>query len=85
MLTHAHTHTCTHTHAHTHRLEVGLSGGVDANMKRESKTYSFEDQKWDAQMRLTQQKRRQTGGRSSDVRTLLKEAKLSQKQHVSGS
>ena len=58
---------------------------MDANMKRESKTYSFEDQKWDAQMRLTQQKRRQTGGRSSDVRTLLKEAKLSQKQHVSGS
>ena len=70
---------------HTHRLEVGLSGGLDANMKRESKVYSFEDQKWDAQMRLDKQKRRQTGGGSSNVRTLLKEAKLSQKQHVSDS
>jgi len=52
-------------------------------MKRESKAYSFEDQKWEAQMRLDMQKKMQELRGNKDVRTLLKEAKLSQKQHVS--
>ena len=64
-------------------MEIGLSGDLEANMKRESKAYSFEDQKWEAQMRLDMQKKMQELRGNKDVRTLLKEAKLSQKQHVS--
>ncbi len=57
-------------------------------MKRESKVYSFEDQKWDARIRLELQRRKQAAGIGAegggkDVRTLLKEAKLTPKQQVS--
>ena len=70
-----------------YRLEGGLSGGLEANVKRESKVYSYEDQKWDAQVRQEIQRRQRLvsdgdcEGRR-DVRSLLKEAKLSQKQQV---
>ena len=56
-----------------------------ANMKKESKAYSYEDQKWDAEMR--QEMLRKKAGSSHteqlDARELLKKAKLSQKQRVS--
>ena len=53
--------------------------------------YSFEDQKWDAEMKLELEKKKQKelmvvekgkGEETKDVRTLIKETKLSQKQKV---
>lgn len=54
-------------------------------MKRESKAYSYEDQKWELEMRqeMLKRKKAQSEGDRGDVRTMLKEAKLSQKQQVS--
>ena len=58
-------------------------------MRKEGKLYSFEDQKWDAEMRVELEKKRQKqllegaeSGTEKDVRALVKEAKLSQKQKV---
>lgn len=53
-------------------------------MKKESKAYSYEDQVWDAEMRLQLQRRRGEGegGQGRDLYSLVKEAKLSQKQKV---
>lgn len=60
-------------------------------MKKQGKMYSFEDQKWDEEMRLELEKKKKKelqGGEkgrdeeTKDVRTLVKEAKLSQKQKV---
>ena len=71
------------------RVEKSLSGDLETNVKRESKVYSYEDQKWDAQVRLELQRRRQTAdargrerGDERDVRSLLKDAKLTPKQMV---
>ena len=61
------------------------------NMRKEGKMYSFEDQKWDAEMRLEREKKKARElqgnaglGREKDVRKLVKESKLSQKQKVRG-
>ena len=62
-------------------------------MRREGKLYSFEDQKWDAEMRAEMERKRKRellggddgggqGVKEKDVNALLKEAKLSQKQKV---
>lgn len=60
-------------------------------MRREGKLYSFEDQKWDVEMRLEMEKKKKRellegagGGEKveKNVRALMKEAKLSQKQKV---
>ena len=56
-------------------------------MKKESKAYSFADQKWDAEMRVELRRQRKASegaefDEEKDVRTLLKKAKLSQKQQV---
>ena len=52
-------------------------------MKKESKAYSYEDQKWEVEMRQEMlRKKRVESDQSSDVRELLKKAKLSQKQKV---
>ena len=64
-----------------------VTGGPEANMKKESKAYSFADQKWDAEMRaeLRRQRKASEGAEfeeERDVRMLLKKAKLSQKQQV---
>ena len=63
-------------------------GGAEpvANMKKESKTYSYEDQKWEAELRqeLLRKKRAESQGTTRDVKELLKKAtKLSQKMKVS--
>ena len=63
-------------------------GGADpvANMKKESKIYSYEDQKWEAELRqeLLRKKRAESQGTTSNVKELLKKAtKLSQKMKVS--
>ena len=57
-------------------------------MRREGKLYSWEDQKWDAEMRREMESKRKRellegGEKERDVRALVKEAKLSQKQKVS--
>ena len=54
-------------------------------MKRESKAYSYEDQKWEMELRkeMMRKKKEQVSVEGKDIRTLLKEAKLSQKQKVS--
>lgn len=67
------------------RLDSGLSGSLEtANLKRESKAYSYEDQKWEMELRkeMMRKRKEQVSGEGKDVRTLLKEAKLSQKQKV---
>ena len=70
------------------RLTSALAaGGPEANMKKESKAYSFADQKWDAEMRAQLQRQRKASegaelDEEKDIRALLKEAKLSQKQQV---
>ena len=57
-------------------------------MRREGKLYSWEDQKWDAEMRREMESKRKRQlleggeGREKDMRVLVKEAKLSQKQKV---
>lgn len=61
-------------------------GGVvsTANMKKESKIYSYEDQKWEVELRqeMLRRRREESEGTSSNVRELLQKAKLSQKQKV---
>ena len=54
-------------------------------MKRESKAYSYEDQKWEIELKMEMIKKRkeQVAREGKDVRTMIKEAKLSQKQKVS--
>lgn len=56
-----------------------------ANMKRESKAYSYEDQKWEAEVRqeILKRKRAESVGSTTDVWEQLEKAKLSQKQKVS--
>ena len=53
-------------------------------MKRESKAYSYEDQKWEMEVRqeMLKRKKAQSEGQRRDIRTAIKEAKLSQKQQV---
>lgn len=56
-----------------------------ANMKKTSKVYSYEDQKWDVEVQQELLRKRSAASAeagSSDVRELLKKAKLSQKQRV---
>lgn len=58
------------------------------NLKRESKAYSYEDQKWEAEMRLEMLKKKKAKDESQkdrerDIRTMMKQAKLSQKRKVS--
>lgn len=71
-----------------HRLETSLEGSVDiANLKRESKAYSYEDQKWEAEMRLEmlKKKKAKAGGQKEeekDIRIMMKQANLSQKRKV---
>ena len=85
---HARTHTCTRTCTHTHRLQASLTGLPEstANMKKESKAYSYEDQKWEVEMRQEILRKKAAESNQSDattdVRELLKKAKLSQKQKV---
>ena len=63
---------------------------VSVNMRREGKLYSWEDQKWDAEMRREMERKRKMelleggggGGKEKDVRALVKEAKLSPKHKV---
>ena len=67
------------------RLQTALLGSVDlSNLKRESKAYSYEDQKWEAELRQEQlrKKREALGGKEVDILTMLKQAKLSQKRQV---
>ena len=67
-------------------MDSALIGDLDtANLKRESKAYSYEDQKWEIELRMEmlKKKKEQVGGKGKDVRDLLKEAKLTQKQKVS--
>ena len=56
-----------------------------ANLKRESKAYSYEDQKWEMELRLEmlKKKKEEVAAQGKDIKTLLKEAKLTQKQKVS--
>ena len=70
------------------RLRSSLVADMSINVRRESKLYSWEDQKWDAEMRREMESKRKRellegGGKERDVRALVKEAKLSQKQKVS--
>ena len=70
------------------RLRSSLVADMSVNVRRESKLYSWEDQKWDAEMRREMESKRKRellegGGKERDVRALVKEAKLSQKQKVS--
>ena len=70
------------------RLEAAVAGGPvsTANMKKESKAYSYEDQKWEVEMRQEiMRKRRAEAGQSTTAtaRELIKKAKLSEKQRVS--
>ena len=55
-----------------------------ANMKRESRAYSFEDQKWEMEIRqeLLQRKVDSDETSKNDVQELLKKTKLTQKQKV---
>jgi HEAT repeat protein len=67
------------------RLRSSLVADVSVNMRREGKLYSWEDQKWDAEMRREMESKRkrellEEGGKERDIRALVKEAKLSQKQ-----
>ena len=72
------------------RLSSSLEVEVRVNMRKEGKMYSFEDQKWDAEMRLEREKKRarelrgnvEEAGGQKDVRTLVKESKLNQKHKV---
>jgi len=55
-------------------------------MKKESKAYSFEEQKWEVEMRQEIMRKKMASSDLSsqvDVQELLKKAKLSQKQRVS--
>lgn len=58
-----------------------------ANMKKESKAYSYEDQKWEVEMRqeILRKKKAESdqSTAATDARELLKKAKLSQKHRVS--
>ena len=59
-----------------------------ANLKRESKAYSYEDQKWEAEVRLEmlRKKKAEAEGQKDgeeDIRTMIKNANLSQKRKVS--
>ena len=47
---------------------------MTANLKRESKAYSYEDQKWDLQVRKELTRRRRLNSNSDDVSSMLKEA-----------
>ena len=59
-------------------------GGVAANLKRESRAYSYEDQKWELQTRRElMQRQRLLSGSEDDVQDMLKEASLTQKQRES--
>ena len=58
-------------------------GGVTANLKRESRAYSYEDQKWDLQMRREMSQRRRLMSGSEEVQDMLREATLTQKQRES--
>ena len=58
------------------------------NLKRESKAYSYEDQKWEAEVRLEmlRKKKAEAEGQKDgeeDIRTMIKHANLSQKRKVS--
>ena len=67
------------------RMQTSLEGGVDlTNLKRESKVYSYEDQKWEAELRREQlaKKRAAMAKWDGDVRTMMKQAKLGQKRQV---
>ncbi len=62
-----------------------------ANMKKESKAYSYEDQKWEVELRQEMMKKREEEKEEGaghthkmDVRELLKKTKLSQKHKVGG-
>ncbi len=58
-----------------------MEGGADlANLKKESKAYSFEDQKWDAEWRLEAQRKKQQ--QTTDIRATIKQTKLSDKRKV---
>ena len=74
-------------HYFSYRLNAAIHGGAEpvANMKKESKIYSYEDQKWEAELRqeLLRKKRAESEGTENDTRSLLKKAKLSQKMKVS--
>ena len=77
---------CVMTFLASTRLDSAQTGGLEtANLKRESKAYSYEDQKWEMELRkeMMRKRKEQVSGAGKDVRTLLKEAKLSQKQKVS--
>ena len=70
------------------RLEAAVAGTplTTANMKRESKAYSYEDQKWEVEMKQEQLRKKKQELKEAGqmhVRELLKKAKLSQKQRVS--
>lgn len=62
----------------TCRLQEAISKGAEGNIKRESKVYSFEEQKWEQEMRkqLRLQKLQSVRG---GVQALLREISLSKK------
>lgn len=72
--------------AYVYRLQASLEKGVDvSNLKRESKLYSYDDQKWEAELqqeRLARQ-RAARGAENDNVLSLMKQAKLSDKRQVS--
>ena len=62
-----------------------MGGAVPtANMKKESKIYSYEDQKWEAELRqeMMHRKRAESGDLPSNAREMLEKAKLRPKQKV---
>ncbi len=73
-------------HVIVYRLQTGLERGVDVtNLKRESKLYSYDDQKWEAELqreRLARQRAARGNDEEEDVMSLMKQAKLSEKRQV---
>lgn len=63
------------------RLMESISGQpITSNIKKEGKTYSYQDQIWDAKMRQETSRRKRLNSESLDVHELLKESQLTQKQ-----
>ena len=70
---------------HMSRLETALDKGLDvANLKRESKLYSYDDQKWEAELQRERLARQQAARKNedNDILSLMKQAKLSEKRQV---
>lgn len=63
------------------RLLNGLTGqAVSANIKRETKAYSYEDQVWDVKMKQKLSEKKLQELEDKDIHDLIKESSLTQRQ-----